>query len=652
MAKKKAAGLPEIGDPKVETSPWPGRLYRMKRFQEQNSKTWRRNEKLLFGHILEDSVSEEVPKNVVAYAWAICKALEATVYVQNPECLVESLDGAQAETAQLLSQIMRYDIEAMGLKELGRLHILDNFVYGYGATIEAVDTDYTYDDGGARGFPKTQYYCARRIVPKDILFDPHGLLTDLSDHRYIAFAFYPTISALRQDPLFADNIPSDINSYCEASVQTRSTKGASQNESKGFNSGGASMYAGEEKDPDYKTICVWEIHDKVKGEIIYLTDDHHAELGRMTPDAESERQPLRLQIGYRKLFPVTLMAFNPSVTGFYPVPEIDLIANQLNRINDCEAKIYGTLDAKIRKVVAPEELFDDDNAAKFTDSADPMALIRMSMDDLKIIAGQGGLQGLDVNKLVGTIHDPTEDQDFYLVKQDAKQEIAEIIGYAAGDRGGLPSTRSAREAVAIKDRQDQRLNTRADAIADWLYYFGTKHLQILQQTMQLDRYTRILSEAGKLKGWLQYSKDQIEGSFAFTVYTGTSKPKTTEAKIASEDAFFQTVAPIIMQTGGDIRPLVYRLAKYHQWDGVDQLFRGGKAAVEQLAAALVGYQSGAVKAEDILNLSSQVVMANLTQEEINNIKQQLAGNAGASAGGAPNAKRGDANPTGTARGVA
>ncbi len=132
MVKKKK-------DQEQTESAWKGRLTRMKRHQERNSETWKRNEKLLFGSSGEADAQKK--ENECAYGWAIVKGLETSIYVQNPDILLESFDDNKREAARLLTHVVNYDIDKMDLKSIGNLGLVDCFIAGYAAFIETIETE-------------------------------------------------------------------------------------------------------------------------------------------------------------------------------------------------------------------------------------------------------------------------------------------------------------------------------------------------------------------------------------------------------------------------------------------------------------------------------------------------------------------------------
>lgn len=661
MAKKKdtagAVVLPADSE-KGETE-WSQRLDRMKEFQRKNSKTWERNERLLFGGQPKAGIAGATSDNhnepTVAYAWGLIKSLETNIYVQNPECAIKSYADKDAPIADLLSQINQYDLDTMDMKSIGNLMLIDNFVYGYGAMVERLDNGKRAVEEEETGEKYTvlesQDYSFNRLHPKDILFDPQSRLLDLSTSRYIALAWYPTISQLKNDPDFKDNLPDDIDNLPEASESSRQIGKAKRGG--GVQGGGDSLGEFNEKDPDYKTVCVWEIWDKIEGQVVYVLDANGREIGE-TP------WPFKLILRSRILFPVTLMAMHPQSNGFYPKPEIDLIAPQLIEINAVEAAMREDVASKWRRIVVPAGIFTDDQIGKLTDVKTPWDVIQYDVAELASLVGgpQNLPSSLDGGKLATIIEQPKIDRDLVARKAMLEEMISHITGWGPGDRGGLARTRSAREAMMVNESKNQRLQKRFDAIGDFYRLAIAKHTMILQQTMKLDRYAKIFDEAKGLEQFFKYTKDDIQGMFHFDVYAGSSAPKTTESNKAAELQLFQAVAPIVQSVGGDMTIPFRRLGRAMDWRNLDEVLGQGKAMLKLLAATMVGMEQGKASPAQVLEAGAKAVVAGLTPAEIQMLKSQMAGNPGAGGGGggasmAPGQSPagGDQNPLGTASGT-
>jgi hypothetical protein len=153
-----------------------------------------------------------------------------------------------------------------------------------------------------------------------------------------------------------------------------------------------------------------------------------------------------------------------------------------------------------------------------------------------------------------------------------------------------------------------------------------------------------------LQEFLQYSKEEVEGDFEYDVIPGSTGPKTTESKRAQVMQEFQTMAPIVMQAGGNIRALLEYVAEYMGWKSVDKVWENPKNAAKELAAVLLGFSQGASTPEQLVDTASKMVMAELTPAEIGELKKQLMGQAPGQAQQAEGT-RGDTNPMGTTAGT-
>lgn len=597
---------------------WASRLERGKRHQKANSKDWLPNEKVIFGI---DPNGDNEDEADLAYGWGLFKSLETAIYVQDPDFYVESKFSAQPDVARRLTDIIRTDVKDMDLKSSGGLMLLDTFVYGYGAGIEILKTDQRFvrfpagsmdgliEEDTEVGIPTVQNYEIVRVHPKDVLFDPKGTRLDLADHGWVAIAFYPTIASLQADPGFT--MPENLDSLDEA-TQTSREAGKSEG-------GGGGRWPGKkfEEDPNFKTICVWEIWDKPNQQIVYMADSGNHILG-------TKPWPCKFQIGPREVFPLTLMAMHSNPKGFYPKAEVSLVRKQLVRLNKLEIEMDGYFRNRWKKHAAPATLLSHDQAAHFADTSGEHNILLIEKDELDAFIGPtGNAAQLDLSRLVVQLPDPMIQQDYYVRKAGIESDISQILGYGPSDRGGLPQTRSAREAVMINDSKQQKLVKRSDAIADFYRWICEKHLLMLQKTMSVERAARKWEPAKGLSEWFNYDRDMIQGQFNFVVYAGSSGPRSTETKRQAELQMFQTVVPFLQAEGKSIYPALERLANVFQWEGIDQLFANGKMEMKNLAAAAALFGEGKVGPEQLLEQIARSVQANLSNNDLAEVKNFL-----------------------------
>lgn len=642
--------------PTEEESKWGKRLSQSKAFQKRYSTDWDENKRLIFNSTDGGEKQGSLPawagggKNSVAYGWGLYEGLETTIYVQNPEIICSARDAMIMPVAKMVTNIVRYDVDQMDVKSTGNLLLLDTFICGYGALIEDARTykeKYEDEDGDEQDRVAEQEFEVRRIDPKDILFDRNARKLDLSDSNYLFVAWYPTVNQLREDPEITD-FPEDLIDQapeCSENIRTIApVEGPVERQAATAVRGGATG----EKDPAFKTVLVWEIFDKVNKKKCYMLDFKHRMIGE-------GKWPVDLKFGCRDMFPVTLLYQHPVPGRFYPMPEASLIAPQLREINVVEAMISEDTQTKWRKYLILAGILSDDQKAQVTDTTIANALIPVDvtkLTDLLGIQGQNSLSQIDLTKLVVPMEDVAPKKDLFQRYDMLEKEIQHIVGYGPSARGGMPSTRSAREAMMVNAQQERKLDKRKSRINDFYRLVAMKHVRYLQKYMSVERYAKIFPKATDLQTWFSYQRNDIQGDFEFDVLTGTTTPKNTETKKASELQLFQAVAPIIQQTGGDLRPAFMRLADFYDWDGVDMLFGGMNQKAEQGAVTLAGFQKGKVPPEQLVNAFSQLVMAVLGPAKIKLLAEKMQGGGDGEPGASqPKGQRGDPTPLRASQGV-
>ena len=642
--------------PSEDESKWSKRLSQSKAFQKRYSGEWDENKRLIFNSSDPGDKQGSLPawmggsENSIAYGWGLYEGLETTIYVQNPEIICSARDAMLMPVAKMVTNIVRYDIDQMDVKSVGNMLLLDSFICGYGALIEDARTykeKYENEKGEEDERVTEQEFEVRRIDPKDILFDRNARKLDLSDSNYLFVAWYPTVNQLRDDPEITDFPEDIIDQAPECSENIRSVapaEGPVERQAATAARGGTTG----EKDPAFKTVLVWEIFDKVNKKKLYMLDFKHRIIGE-------GKWPVDLKYGCRDMFPVTIMFQHPVPGRFYPMPEGTLIAPQLREINVVERMISEDTRTKWRKYLTLAGILTEDQKAQVTDTTIANALIYVDaskLTDVLGIQGQPDIGSIDLRQLVVPMEDVAPKKDLFQRYDMLEKEIQHIVGYGPSARGGMPSTRSAREAMMVNAQQERKLDKRKSRINDFYRLIAMKHVRYLQKYMSVERYAKIFPKAEDLRQWFSYTREDVQGDFEFDVITGTTTPKNTETKKASELQLFQAIAPIIQQTGGDMRPAFMRLADFYDWDGVDALFGGMDQKAEQGAMAIAGFGKGKVPPEALVNAFSQLVLAVLGPAKLKLLAEKMQGGGGQQQGaGKPKGQRGDSAPLRTAQGV-
>lgn len=642
--------------PTEEESKWSKRLSQSKAFQKRYSGEWDENKRLVFNSSDPGEKQGSLPawmggsENSIAYGWGLYEGLETTIYVQNPEIIASARDAGLMPVAKMVTDIVRYDIDQMDVKSVGNLLLLDTFICGYGALIEDARTykeKYQNEKGEEDERVAEQEFEVRRIDPKDILFDRNARRLDLSDSNYLFVAWYPTVNQLRDDPEITDFPEDIIDEAPECSENIRSVapaEGPVERQAATAARGGTTG----EKDPAFKTILVWEIFDKVNKKKLYMLDFKHRIIGE-------GQWPVDLKYGCRDMFPVTILFQHPVPGRFYPMPEATLIAPQLREINVVERMISEDTRTKWRKYLTLAGIFSEDQKAQVTDTTIANALIYVDaakLTDILGIQGTPDIGQIDLRNLVVPMEDVSPKKDLFQRYDMLEKEVQHIVGYGPSARGGMPSTRSAREAMMVNQQQERKLDKRKSRINDFYRLVAMKHVRFIQKFQSVDRYAKIYPKSVGLEEWFKYTRDDIRGDFEFDVITGTTTPKNTETKKASELQLFQAIMQLQPQLQFDPRVPFQRLASFYDWDGVDDLWGATDQKIKALVMALIGFGKGKVPPEALVNSASQAAMAWAGPGKMKLWAQELEGGGGAPGGSDhPKGQRGDPTPLKASQGV-
>lgn len=620
------------------TEKWKRRFFRSMKHQEENANQWQENEYLFYGR-----VGKEASDFDVALGWGLSQFLASQIYYQNPECLIHSKAQAGRELAKFVTRVTQFDMDEMDLRTAGNLALQDCFPYGYGAVIEDYENEieeFEDENGEQDKEIKSQEYCFRRIQPRDILFDPDGIKLDLSDHKYIFVAYYPTIDELKEHKDKYKWLPDDIES-------SRAARPSDPEKGSGVTVTSTAAGSNSEKDPKYKQIRCYEIWDRVNRKIYYFAADKKRVIG------EAE-WPVKFDVANRKLYPVTLIAVTPQSKSFYPIPVISLIAPQLRAFVTVQRYYIMDLKTKWRAWATVEGFLPPVEVAKLTDITDPnVKILEFAKDTLEELAQDHPNQMPDLRQLLVQLQDSAIEKDYLMAFETLMGQVGQILGFAdSGARGGMPKTRSAKEAAFIRDQQNRRTSMMANNVATFYREVVQKHVQFLQQTAEEKRYVKVVDEFNRVKEFREYNKDAIQGNFYFEVLVGSSMPKDTESFKQQYVQFCTMFLPYLQKEGYSIAPIVYELAEMYHVRNVDDFFRNQKAAAKMLAQILFavskGIQPGGkpIPPQKLIEAASATVQTILNKEEIAEAGREVAGigqTGPAPGGGAPAGAAGESD---------
>jgi hypothetical protein len=246
------------------------------------------------------------------------------------------------------------------------------------------------------------------------------------------------------------------------------------------------------------------------------------------------------------------------------------------------------------------------------------------------------------------VADPHVAGDQVAVANMVKQTMHEIIGAGDFASGGMRTTRSATEAAALSDFMRSRMTNRTENVDAFYQRLMTNHVLFLQETAIAGRKVKIVDEAG-MAVWREFTKKDIKGEFRFEVIAGSSMPKNTEMRRQENIAFFQQALPIILQSGGDPRPMIEWIAPFYQIPQhmIDQIYKGHRQALLQAALLIKkAYLGQQAPPDQFMEAVSTAIMSGLSQSEIQAVDQQAMAQVQAQPPQAPSGGSAPAQPGG------
>lgn len=602
-----------IKNPKNKRSAaWLSRIQAARRILKTQEAKWRRNRALLLGL----NPTNRSDWTAVNLAWAAFETLVGVCYAQNPEAIIRETRPDLEAIAKLLTTACQQDFELMRARNHVRLGIVDVFWAGFGCIKEHLASDitsraYTYDIEGktySGSLPEltNQRYCLQRIHPSSMLRDPIGSSPDLADHKWIAEEFYPTVKEVKESDIFT--ISSDLLKRLPKLSNTPRLE-----QPLGVDQPVRNMLpeGGDDEEDDYAQIRMWEISSRVDRRLFYIP--------AYSDEIVGDRDwPVDLVYNKELLFPVSLLYFNEHIDESWPIAEITNIAPQLEQFAFLFKSILRDATQKWRKFVVQGEVLQKGHMARLVTGPSNQVI---SINPQKI----GDPKTFRLDNIVYPLPDVTVKQDVLAVLGVVKNLIHEIIGSGDFAAGGFRNTRSATEAAALSDFLKVRMTTRTDALDAFFRELAIRHVLFLQQTASEERMAMLIGPDGQ-KVWHSYDKDEIQGDFTFHVTAGSSQPRNTEVARQEALAFYQQTLPLVVQSGGDIQPLVEWIAPFYRIPQhlVQAIFSNHKQALLQLAQAILqSHQGVQIDPQAFLELASNAAASGLSQGDMKTLASSL-----------------------------
>jgi hypothetical protein len=572
---------------------WQNRMRASDAYFRDYSSDWESNQELLVGFA---SLIKKYG-TYLAIGYAIFQNLVADTYFRNPDPLIQDKKGNR-DLSRILSDVAKAIHADVDSEAKMKRALLDPAWAGFGVLradfaqeAEFLPEVYNFATKTKGAYLETkQRVLLKYVSPWHIRFDPEGREWDLSDHSFIAILYYRRLSEVMADGRISEEDKERVMAWWRSLKDGRHGTDYVRY---------ADLCDLEEDDPERIRLPFWHIWDRVS----YTEVDQP-----LDADFVLTPQPWPVDLRDADRFPVEYIARNRDLVdkngtrGFIGIPDARLIKPNLFNLQRYSALLGNSLRHVVNKYLSPKGALDDKAKHKVQENDAQFEVIEYDKDVFNAFPAQmqDKLNSDDILKLIPQAQ-LKELHHFKAIEHELNM-IAQIIGQASADRGGLSDADSATESRGMQQRLAHRLSTmRHEAGKHYnniteLFFIILKSRQTLPLRYQM---TTTYNE----KVWAEFAADDLrELDLHFEYAVGSSEPKTREEEFALLERATQILMPML-QARGDTRAqmkLAVELVSVLGMRDADRYFNDeALEIVKQLMAIEYGLQKGDIPADDM-----------------------------------------------------
>ena len=627
---------------------WRPRIEASEAYHRENSHDW---DYLRDMYVNMQRIVDSTWSPKVAIAYSVITGNASDVYFNNPESWIQAKsgdpDGTISQAFRDIANTIHRDADTEGIM---RKCLIDDGWAGFGvhwAYFEQIDAPPeepepqavpagapTGEEAGeqvaAPGYgppqpePISQKVCGDYCEPWDFRVDPDGRDWKLRDHKYIARKYRKTIAQLLELPFADDRGKAMLYTWAKNRRPSRTHYSDSK-----WGSDATSI----DKDISYIPVDMWEIWDRVTKTVIHIP---------VSADFDFASYPWPRAWRYGDTFPATFVGFNwepgdsQRKRGFYPIPLLRLIRDQIENINDLEGLWMEAATSDVIKFLTIKGLLEEQEITNLTNNLSRQIV---AIDVTKIReffpTAVNSLGEIDLRRIFHQLEPNAKGASFEYEKaiEHELRQIARIIGAGPQDRFGLPEARSATEAAGLIDAMGKRGRTKSELAANKYDEITEKFFLILKtmQTLPIEYRASIdgFSE-GVWQQWTNLAAVRTM-SLAFEHRVGSSRSRDPQAEATARNAFGQMVLPVYQasQQFDKVDAIVKWMAEPQNFRDLGIFQSQSKEIAKQLA-----YMTALLKAapqlasdpdfaDEKANLSSQLALSLLSPAGTNQVAMKV-----------------------------
>lgn len=441
--------------------------------------------------------------------YAMCDTLLASLNVPDPEFVISPESPSGVDRAPVVEYIDNWLVRKLKMRRVVDMACLHSFLFSKGIIKIGYDSEFGwnpyYDVGNAPrylGMTLTQFdKKGARIEspntepgmpwisvchPKDILV-PWGTGWDLESAPWIAHRVIRDNDYIKKDPKYSKTKKLEPQISMESFMETYKNVLSKKTR---LNLAKTGSYQ-RMKNPKYNEL--WEIHDRMSGEIIVVTRDYDEFLRK---DANA------LEVAGASFVDLN---FTDDALSYWSTP-LAYYLGQLQQ-TECDIAVQSTKQRRINnlKFLMDEKMMTEEEATNFI-SGDTGAIGRVntsgrSIRDCFVSAPQGN------------------QMSFELDSRSNHDNARETLGFSPNQMGDFAfgTRRSATEAAVVNQSASLRSSRKMNRIVDCYITLAQKLNQICFSFWQMPRYAMVEHD------WVRFNPDELRGDYLYDVTLSTKR---------------------------------------------------------------------------------------------------------------------------------
>lgn len=466
---------PNADDEKQEVKAWLSTLSKVEADRDQiGSKAgWKRyieEYKNEWGFLQTKVKIPIIPINLI---YAYTKTEIARLYFRDPWITVNPKRVEDIGAAQIAEQIINYTWGELALKQEIKKCLLEAILVGhsymkvgYAAEFGTVESQPKEPEKRGPGRPpkqekvgevmtseyiKSENVFAYHVPYKDIVFDPSATFPPTHNARWLAHKIVKPLRAIKESGNYKH-------------TEDLKTTSPLDNADIGYDtSKGEKPSLGQ----DIRSATLWEIYDL-----------DNMKIRTVSPGCEYYLNEIDYPEHLSGGLPFSMLAFNPVPGETYPLSDVAAQEGLTIEMTKIVAIWINHLKRHNRQIIVEQDLFTEDEKAKFTDG-----------NDGAVITGQGPI----ADKYFVPQYPPVQSDSYQIYNEVYKLQQV-VSGQMPSDQGGQSRvpTRTLGELRHQMMGGHARADEKVDVLEDFIAEIARKLLGIMQKKYDLPKITRIV----------------------------------------------------------------------------------------------------------------------------------------------------------------